>query len=87
MSDVPWGAEHDPSAPWNDSDTYLECGACYKELSEGEQDDPIFIEGRCLCDRCADNLTLLRMDGVLASVADRTRSLKQSALNVLIDKS
>lgn len=89
MSNVPWGADNDPSAPWfqEPDPRPFECDCCYKQLNEGEQDDPIIIEGRTLCDRCAENLTLLRMDGVLASVAGRTKTLKQAALNVIIDKS
>ena len=57
-----------PDAPWNDNGLYKYCyNGC--ELTPGEQEDPIFLDGQPHCDRCAS----AKMK--LLTVSDKTEKL------------
>ena len=51
------------------------CDSCMKSLDPWEVDDPIEIDGRFFCDKCADNLTHLRLEGFISGVAKKTNRL------------
>ena len=56
----PLGAEHDPAAPWNDTEKYKYCfNGC--NLEPHEQEDPMIIDGEVYCDRCGDRLMTLKL--------------------------
>lgn len=52
-----------------------QCEACKAWITGPEALDPCIIEDNILCDLCASNLTLLRIDGVLRGAAERTKYL------------
>ena len=56
---LPWGAEFDTSAPWNDDSKYHYCyNGC--ELTPYEREDTIIIDGRPYCDWCASEIIRLK---------------------------
>ena len=68
MSNLPWGAEFEPDAPWLDRGAYYFChNGC--NLTPYEREDPIIIEGQPYCDRCAANRIKLE------TVSDKTKKL------------
>ena len=66
-------------AYWNIEDAvYIECDCCYNRLTEVESADPCMIDGRVFCDKCASNITQLRLDGYIGDVSAKTRALRIS---------
>lgn len=68
---LPWGAEFDTSAPWNQRDSF-EC-ACCKEIIEN--DEPIMIDHDKFCDICASDLQQLRFNGYIGEISEKTHKL------------
>ena len=72
---LPWGAEFDISAPWNDTGKYKYCyNGC--ELTPYEQEDTIMIDGRPYCDWCAsERIRRKKCD----PVSDKTHKLVKAS--------
>ena len=49
-----------------------QCEACDSWITGPEALDPIEIEGRIFCTKCANDLVSLRLEGYLKSVSERT---------------
>jgi len=54
----------------------IRCECCNNLLNDYETADPCTIDYHTFCDSCAQNLTSLRLQGFIKSVADRTNVIR-----------
>lgn len=59
-----WNTTAHPDWIEPETERILICDSCYNPLNEFEQDDPIEIDGRIFCDRCAGDYITFRCGSI-----------------------
>ena len=62
-----------------DNSHLFECENCHNILNKYEGEDPIRIDKKVFCDKCASDLTVLRWGEVVEPVNKKTKRLVKDA--------